>query len=297
MLVTTNAVEVGEARVRTTFMLERVVRASIVERVGLAFDARFAAAMPPGPGALGTLYLVTAGRFETPDGAVHEAPVAFALADDELERVTDRARGFRVYGHDAGHAAPASPRADSIELRFHPNARFAARGIAAGPVALPTACWEAAAAVVAKPGDVAALVALVEALAAAGVISTDLARDIVPVESERFARIWSVFEMLYREYVGSTSLKMIAARLGMSVRQVSRDAEELAETFALHGGYRDTLFALRLRLATLLLSADASVGDVAKRVGYGGAIAMARAFRDAGLPAPKAVQVAIAREA
>ena len=287
MLVTTNGVEVGEARVRTTFMLERVVRASIVERVGLAFDARYAAAMPLGPDALGTLYLVTAGRFVMPDGAVHDAPVAFALAEHELERVVDRDRGFRVDG----------PRADSIELRFHAKAGFAAAGLVAGPLALPSPVWTAADAVVARPGDVVAFVALVDALASAHVISNDIAREIVPVETERFARIWSVFEMLYREYVGSTSLKMIAGRLGMSVRQVSRDVEELAETFALHGGYRDTLFALRIRLATLLLSADASVADVAKRVGYGGAIAMARAFRDAGLPAPKAVQVAIAHEA
>jgi AraC-like DNA-binding protein len=44
-------------------------------------------------------------------------------------------------------------------------------------------------------------------------------------------------------------------------------------------------------MAVLLLSApEATVAEVAKIVGYGSAIAMARAFRDAKLPAPSAIQ-------
>jgi AraC-like DNA-binding protein len=280
MLVATNEVAVGPARVRTTFGLERVVRASVVERVGLAFDSRFAAAMPAGP-PRGTLYLVVSGRVVTPT-ATCDAPVALALLDGELERVVDRSRGFRVDG----------PRADTVELLFHREGALAPRGLAAGPVALPPACWSAAAAVVARR-DAASFGALLAALADTGAIARDLGAPVGDAELGRFARIWPVFEALYGEHTGATSLKLIAGRLGMSVRQVTRDADDLAATFGLPGGYRDTLRALRLRLATLLLSAPASIADVAARAGYGSAIAMARAFRDAGLPAPRAVQAAI----
>jgi transcriptional regulator GlxA family with amidase domain len=54
---------------------------------------------------------------------------------------------------------------------------------------------------------------------------------------------------------------------------------------------------LRLRVAALLLSAPAAtVADVASAVGYGSAIAMARAFRDAKLPPPSSVQAAVRGE-
>jgi len=77
----------------------------------------------------------------------------------------------------------------------------------------------------------------------------------------------------------------------MSMRQVGRDAKELSAAFGIGGGYRDALLVLRLRTAVLMLSApDAGVGEVAKLVGYGSPIAMARAFRDADLPAPSAIQ-------
>jgi AraC-like DNA-binding protein len=278
--VATNEVAVGAARVRTTFGLERAFRASVVERVGLAFDSRFAAALPDGP-PRATLYMVTAGRVVTP-AATYTAPVAFALLDRELERVTDRSHGFRVDG----------ARADTIELLFHRDDALAAGGLAAGPLALPPACWSAAAAAVALR-DVGAFATLLAALGAAGAIARDLAGQLHGAESARFARFWPVFETLFREYTGSTSLKLVASRLAMSIRQVSRDADELAATFGLVGGYRETLRALRLRLAALLLSADAPIAAIAARAGYGSTIAMARAFRDAGLPAPRDVQAAV----
>jgi transcriptional regulator GlxA family with amidase domain len=77
----------------------------------------------------------------------------------------------------------------------------------------------------------------------------------------------------------------------MSMRQVGRDAKELSTAFGIGGGYRDALLVLRLRTAVLMLSAEgAGVADVAKLVGYGSPIAMARAFRDANLPAPSVIQ-------
>jgi transcriptional regulator GlxA family with amidase domain len=51
---------------------------------------------------------------------------------------------------------------------------------------------------------------------------------------------------------------------------------------------------LRLKMAVIMLSAkDATVAEVARVVGYGSADAMARAFRDAELPAPSEVREAL----
>jgi transcriptional regulator GlxA family with amidase domain len=145
-------------------------------------------------------------------------------------------------------------------------------------------------------GDVA-LAPLLDALARAGVIDGAVSSTLCADEPERFRRLWGAIEPLYASYGAGTSLKQIASSLGMSMRQVGRDAKELATTFGVGGGYRDALLVLRLRVAALLLSAPGStVGDVAKAVGYGGAIAMARAFRDAKLPPPSAVQAALAGE-
>jgi transcriptional regulator GlxA family with amidase domain len=77
----------------------------------------------------------------------------------------------------------------------------------------------------------------------------------------------------------------------MSMRQVGRDAKDISAAFGIGGGYRDALLVLRLRTAVLLLSAaETGVAEVAKIVGYGSPIAMARAFRDADLPAPSVIQ-------
>lgn len=54
---------------------------------------------------------------------------------------------------------------------------------------------------------------------------------------------------------------------------------------------RATVVAVRLRLAALLLSArEATIAEVAQRVGYGSVDALGRAFRDAGLPSPHAIR-------
>jgi AraC-like DNA-binding protein len=51
---------------------------------------------------------------------------------------------------------------------------------------------------------------------------------------------------------------------------------------------------LRLLFAERLMSSpEATVQDVAKLVGYGSPIAMARAFRDAKLPSPSVIQAAV----
>ena len=283
MLVATSELKIGAAGMRSTLALERAVRASVVLRDRLAYDTRFAAAAAGRAERVGHVFLLCAGRLLPDRGPAVAAPVAFVLADDEIERVGRGSRTFRTDGE----------RVHVIQLRLAQASLRAPIGLAGGPVALTAACWDAAARMCG--GDVAALGPLLDALAGAGVVDAAVAGTLCAVEPERFRRLWTALEPLYAAYGASTSLKQIAGSLGMSMRQVGRDAKELAKTFGVGGGYRDALLVLRLRVAVLLLSApSASVGDVAKAVGYGSAIAMARAFRDAKLPAPSAVQAALA---
>jgi AraC-like DNA-binding protein len=278
MLIANSETRVGTAGLRSTLVLERAVRATIVLRDRLAFDTRFAAAAGGKPEAVAHMFLLVSGAFVI-DGQRLAAPVAHVLADDEIERPRAGVRTFRTDG-DRVHV---------IQLRFAKATMLAPIGIAHGPVALSPAAWDAARAVIADPNALPQLLAALAGVITPGIVATPFAD-----EPERFRRLWGALEPLYATYGGAASIKQIASSLQMSIRQVGRDAKELAKTFGFTGGYREWLLVARLRTAALLLSApEATVAEVAGLAGYGSAIAMARAFRDAKLPAPSVVQEAL----
>src|SRR5258706_4193780 len=133
MLVVNGGTRTGGPGVSSTVVLEGGVRGTIVLRDRLAFDTRFAAAASGKPEPVGHLFLLAEGRFVI-DGAATAAPVAYLLADDEIERPRAGVRTFRTDGE----------RAHVIQLRFARTALRAPIGIANGPLALPPACWDAA---------------------------------------------------------------------------------------------------------------------------------------------------------
>ncbi|HEY3806353.1 MAG TPA: hypothetical protein VGL61_27300 [Kofleriaceae bacterium] len=281
MLLATSEARIGGGAMRSTLLLERTVRGTVVVRDRLVFDTRFAAAAAGRAEPVGHVFLLAAGRYVPAVGEPVAAPLALVLADDEIERVTATSRTFRTDGE----------RVEVIQLRLGAHDLRAPVGLQHGPLPLPPTVWDAARGVVADPRRLGELLA---ALATAGAIRHI---GIETDEPERFRRMWDALHPLYASYGGTTSLKQVANSLEMSMRQVGRDAKELAATFGFGRGYRDTLLVLRLRVAALLLSAPAAtVADVAAAVGYGSAIAMARAFRDASLPAPSVVQAALRGE-
>ncbi|HTL35608.1 MAG TPA: AraC family transcriptional regulator [Kofleriaceae bacterium] len=285
MLAATSENRVGKGVVRTTLIFERAVRGMVVHREQLAFDTRFAAAAGGKPEKVGHLFMLLAGTFVTDQGEAFSAPIAFLLGDDEWERPRKESRTFRTDG----------PVVDVLQLRIANHQLRAPIGLAQGPLALPGPCWDAATALLAGLPDAAKLATLIDALARAGVLATEMATTVIAEEPERFRRLWEALQPLYQTYGATTSLKQLASSLDMSMRQVGRDAKDLSAAFGIGGGYRDALLMMRLRMAVLLLSApDATVAEVAKIVGYGSAIAMARAFRDAKLPAPSAIQTDMA---
>jgi AraC-like DNA-binding protein len=274
----------------STLLFERAVRGTVVRRESLAFDTKYAAAASGKPEPVGHLFLMATGRWVFDTGEILHGPVAFVLADDEIERPTPHSRTYRTDGE----------RVDVVQLRIDSEQLRVPIGLGHGPLALSPGCWVAARALVAGAprGDAALLARLIDELAAAGVIASALAETVIVEEPERFRRLWAALAPLYSTYGATTSLKQLASSLGMSMRQVGRDAKELSAAFGIGGGYRDALLMLRLRVAVLMLSApEATVADVAKLVGYGSPIALARAFRDAKLPPPSAVQAAVRGDA
>lgn len=286
MLVATTETSAGSSELRSSLLFERKIRGTLVQRRRLAFDTKYAAAATGKPEPVGHLFLLLTGSLQTDDGTRVAAPYAVMLADDEWERRGKNSRTFRTDGELV----------DVVQLRFSRDTVRVPIGLAHGGLALGPACWDAARALLAKgpAGDAAALSSMLDALASAQVIAATLPATVTADEPERFRRLWDALRPLYQTYGATTSLKQLAASLGMSMRQVGRDAKELSTAFGIGGGYRDALLVLRLRTAVLLLSApDATVADIAKVVGYGSPIAMARAFRDADLPAPSVVQAAV----
>ena len=277
VLVATSELTIGAARLRSALLLERAVRGTVIRREGLAFDTRFATRAAGRAEPCGHVFLLLDGRL-VHDGRAHDAPVAFVIADDEIERVGPKSRTFRTDG----------PHVDLVQLRIDKKQLRWPIGLAHGPVDVARA-WGPARALLAEPTQPRALAALLAAL--------ELPIEIALEEPDRFRRLWGALQPLYAEYGATMSIKQLSSALGMSMRQVGRDAKDLASTFGLGEGYRDALLMLRLRSAVLMLSAaEATVVEVARLVGYGSPIAMARAFRDAGLPAPSAVQAELRGE-
>ncbi|CAN5592589.1 hypothetical protein BH11MYX1_BH11MYX1_19190 [soil metagenome] len=281
LLTATSQIRIGNAGMHTTLVLERSVRGTVVRRDRLAYDTRFAATVAGKAEPVGHVFLVVAGLSTPTVGEAIQCPFGVVLADDEIERLGATSRTFRTDG-DQVHV---------IHLRYHREDIAAPIGMAAGPLRLPAGFWDSAHRVMEQP---TAIGDLFDALASAGVTRPAVR---IHEEPERYRRLWDALRPLYETYGGTVSLKQLAGSLEMSMRQVGRDAKDLANTFGVGNGFRDALLVLRLRVAVLLLSGpEATVGEVATLVGYGSAIAMARAFRDAKLPPPSAVQAAVRSE-
>jgi AraC-like DNA-binding protein len=286
-LVATSERGFGTSQVRSAIFLERRFRAHVMHRDRLAYDSRFAPAAKASP--FVHLYASLRGSFQIAGGPRVTGRQAYLLADNEFDRVAPGALTFRSAG------APAI----IVELRLPVGDVRRALGLRHGTIDLPATVWDAYEALSASLGDAPPsperLRQLMVALGDAGVVSTELVDSVVPVEPERFERLWTVLRPLYASYATSASLKQIADASGLSLRQLGRDLTDLTRTFGLFGaGFRDAARVLRLRAAVLLLSApEATASEVSRTVGYGSLDAMGRAFRDAKLPPPSVVQDAV----
>jgi AraC-like DNA-binding protein len=287
MLSADSHLEFASSTLRSHMFLERKLRVHLVSRDRLQFDSAYSSPTK-GVGHV-HLYAQLSGTVVPTyepgrPSAPLTAPVAFVLRESEFDHVLPGAPTFRSFGE---HCTLVEIRVPASDLRLPP-------GLGNGPVALPDRVWAAIDHLRAAPSE-AAVFQMLEALGDAEVLGRDLLASVVASEPERFQRVWAVMRPLYQNLSTSASLKQISTLAGLSLRQLGRDFTELTRTFGLFGaGFREAMRAVRLRVATLLLSApDASPSDVARVVGYGSLDAMGRAFRDASLPAPSIVQEAV----
>lgn len=274
----------------TTVVLDRRCRAHYARRSGLVFDSRFCARLPASDRV--TLMMSTEGQFQPADADVVSEPSLWSLTDGELEGVPPSARTLRSWGEPAVVVSLWLDR-DLVRVPV---------GLDEGPRPLSPAVRAAIPRLHGgddPPGDRdaqrRAYLAILEALTEEEVIARDVLDESEVDEPAQLERLWSALAELYAKQDTGTTIDLLSVLAATSPRQIYRDARELLERFELAGSFRQHVRVLRLRRAAMLLSAPTlSIDEVARTVGYGGSDAMARAFRDAGLPAPSVIRAALA---
>lgn len=269
----------------TVLLLDRTCRAHAVRRSGLLFDSRFAASAIA-PSRIATVMVVAEGSMHVSTSSHTDGPGIWIADESEFERRTRDAASFRTWGYPTVVFDLCLPAAElCVPI-----------GLSKGPIALEASTRDAIHAVFAseKPDETRrSFVRVLEAIAAQGVVQPSVTTRLRPNEPAHVERLWSAMQRVYEQHNTGAYLELLAQLVKLSARQIQRDATELTEQFGLFG-FRTALRVLRLRRAVLLLSArDATVSSVAKEVGYGSTDAMARAFRDAGLPPPSAVRTEV----
>lgn len=275
----------GDASMRSTFVVGRGLRAHAVRRTGFVFDSRFAP--PSAPLTDAALQLVAEGTVEIlgPEPAIWEAPVAWIALESSLEGPPrERRTTFRTHG------APFA----AVDLRI--AVELVRGGVSHVPrrIALDPATIAALARCVpseTEAPDISAspFAELLAKLARDGVIAEGIGAEPLPLE-----RVWRGVLPLAERFAALPTLQEVSSASGRSVRQVSREISALTRAAGMAEGWRETMRRFRIKLAILALSIpDPSIGEVAHAVGYGSVDAMARAFRDAGLPAPNVVRAEV----
>lgn len=296
MLVARGKRTIGKADIGWAVVFASRVWCVVVDRSGLTLDTRFIPADRGAPRARSCVYFLLRGAW-----TIHgkrderiEAPCAFVVGEEELEG----ARGRRPYTFAAGgepfHAIEIH--VDAADVRV-------ARGARPAILSLDARAFEAAGDVLASiRRDDASLersfATLLAQLARCGVMDGALVKVAGRPTPSPVRRIWSAVRPMVERLYLSPTLQELEIPSGLSTRQIDRYIGKFLERFGLVGTrWRSSMLHLRLKLAVHLLSADgASIADVARVVGYGSTDAMARSFRDAGLPSPGAVQEALKRD-
>ncbi|HEX7663623.1 MAG TPA: AraC family transcriptional regulator [Polyangiaceae bacterium] len=267
----------------------------VVERTGLVLDTRWASGAKEASRPNACVYLLLEGEIEliSPHPGKVSGPAAMILTEEQLEGANG-ARGLT-------YRASGEP---FLTLQIHfPKSMLAAEPPANAsdppvPLTLGHAAWEAAREVVAtskaslETSD-APMQTLVKALIAEGVVKAEASRPLVTKTPAPLELLWKgIRPMVERLYLTPT-VEEVSTATGISVRQVDRYVSQFLARFGHLGGsgWRMATRHMRLKLAVLWLSADGvSVADVAAATSYGSPDAMARAFRDAGLPTPSKLQ-------
>ncbi len=277
-------------RIVVTVFLGMQVRGIFIDRDATAFDSRFCCGPTTNATPVTTLYAVLSGRMST---RLHESdgPALWLMNEPEFERRRSDAMSFRIEG----------PRAVTLYLCAPSQFVLAPQGLSHGPMPLPLAARRAIESMTSYT-MAADLDTLMERFAAfwSALVGEGIVRDLderwtAEEEPPALRRLWAGVGALFGSQDLTGQAEQAAELAQISIRQLRRDAAEISTRNGL-GGFRRATRVFRVRRAVLLLSVPAlSVEAVARLSGYSGATAMARAFRDEGLPSPTEVRVELAR--
>ena len=281
---------IGKASFRWAMVFAGAGFFQIIETDGIVCDTRVFPPMEAPPKPIVCFELIVRGTYRTFGELMSETfgdRTALALRHEQYQG----ASGKRPFAF-RGEGRPL------VVVEWH-----APVDIVANPPTLPVVLrlddetWDAAqrSGVLSESNEAALEAAvrdLVTRMAAQGLITEAGAAKTLKDPPAPIARIWRALKPTIEHLALSVTAADLGAGIDLSSSQVERAFRRWATAFALVGpGLKSMTHMLRLNTAVLFLSAeDASVADVALATGYGSADAMARAFRDAGMESPSAVQ-------
>jgi AraC-like DNA-binding protein len=294
MLFAAGQRRIGSARLAWSLAFSESLWWIVVEREGLTLDTRWIPGARNARRPQGCVYLLLDGAFEihAPAARTIEAPAAFVLSEEQFEGALGaRPLTYRTSGQPFAAiqihvpepmlvVAPSSDACGSPPmLDLGAPAWSAAREVAA-------ACHSSAEA------SLDPMRRLVRQLVDCGVLHTDATQPDFMKTPAPLTLLWQGIRPIVERLNMAPTVDEISTATGMSVRQIDRRLNGFLTRFDVGGkGWRPATLHLRLKVAVLFLSADGiSIAEVAEATSYGSVDAMARAFRDAGLPPPSNVQ-------
>lgn len=290
MLLARGVLRIGKGRMDWGLAFAPRVRLSIVERQGLTLDTRFVPPATPPANHNPCLYILLQGTWRTGD-TVLAAPAAFVVSDEQLE------------GGSGVHSLTYRTSADHfamIEVHLAAADTSLRAGAAPVPVSLDERAWEAARRVGAlsqhDDGSMESAVSeLLASLVARSLLREETAESAARPPAPPFRLLWRALRPMAERLDLLPTVQQISGATGVSPREVDRLVRAFVSAAGLVGaGWRPASRHLRLKMAVVMLSAeDTTVAEVARVIGYGSADAMARAFRDSGVPSPGAIRDAL----
>jgi hypothetical protein len=263
----------------------RGVWCKIVRHTALAFDTRFIPGAPGPPRPNACLLVVVEGTLTIhgEGGRRVAGPCAIPLSLEQLDGANHRRTlTYRLDGE-----------VSAIEIYF-PAAAAPRLPSDAAPLVLDDVTWSSARRACTLDGAEVAIARAVDdllrGLGEQGLLTPDVVARATAPPPAIILHLWSAMKPLIERFVASATVRDFES--GLSTDQFERAFRHFVSTYALAGpGLRSVTNRLRLKGAVLFLSAEGvTVAEVADLIGYSSTDAMARAFRDAGMPSPREVQ-------
>gem|GEM_PF-2482072 len=289
MLIADGSWSRGDASLHSCVFFARGFRLHLMTTHELTFDSRFLCPFQANGNESLILIALLEGRAlfrETPNAQGTEfTRTIFRFREDEYDRRHSNAPTLRLGG----------PRRRSIEIAIPGAAVLMTARTAEVPEEVSAFVEIMANRELHDEVRTQACVDLCGSLHQHGITSQPLAGRAREAFPESVERVCQALISLYSRLDTGAYLDLLASLAGISPRQATRDMVTFLATFPVPGRtFRELMKVLRIRRAAMLLSArDVTVTSVARDVGYGGLDAMARAFRDAGLPSPSEVRAAL----